>query len=614
MKRKSLLFGLLAVLSAVLIFTGCANPADGSDGAPGGTGGTGEKGADGPSYLSGPHTTAGIQDAIDSGVPVVFAGVVQSDSGVVTIPAGRNVKLVGDAAYSVITSKTATLIVTDSTAILPTSTGKIAKGAGDLTVVAPQSVLSASVASDVIPVTIYNSFEEIEGTPTTLALAGPVEIVSSGTSSGKTIKAGDLSTVTGQLYVVGELTVSADLTITPLYVTGKAKFDTTSQTGIKSVTAGSVESSVAITGASNADITVTGELKTTAAVTLAGTGKLDAGSLNLAGNLTTATGAVTVKGASVLGGNVSRTSGVYSFGGDVTIADGKSITLTSTDTVTLAKGAAIKVDSDTVLSAPNGDVVITPVTGAVLTAASKKIAVGTAGIAFKGTLAVSGELEANAKDITVTSVTGILAINADGKVTTKGAATAGAIILGDATNGVTLTGAGSWTATGSTVTLTQTGADAATIGKTGSAAATLTASGTAPAINVLVGSTGANVLTIGGGTEIALAGTSSKVGSIVLTNSSDKQGDILFAGVGAKISTGNTATAIVGNVAGGIVANSGTVGSELEVYSSATSGSSLKLGSIVPVSGALFGGTNNKITGPTGTDDTTISSELTVTS
>jgi hypothetical protein len=32
MKRKSLLFGLLAVLAAVFIFTGCANPSDGSDG------------------------------------------------------------------------------------------------------------------------------------------------------------------------------------------------------------------------------------------------------------------------------------------------------------------------------------------------------------------------------------------------------------------------------------------------------------------------------------------------------------------------------------------------------------------------------------------------------
>jgi hypothetical protein len=55
MKRKSLLFGLLAVLAAVFIFIGCANP---SDGATGLNGGNGQNGFDGVTW-SGTTLTAG---------------------------------------------------------------------------------------------------------------------------------------------------------------------------------------------------------------------------------------------------------------------------------------------------------------------------------------------------------------------------------------------------------------------------------------------------------------------------------------------------------------------------------------------------------------------------
>jgi hypothetical protein len=537
MKRKSLLFGLLAVLSAVLIFTGCANPADGSDGAPGaaGEGTPGVEGPAGPSYFSGPHTTAGIQDAIDSGAPVVFAGVTQNDAGTVIIPAGRNVKLVGTAAYT--TADGGALVVEALSSVTGSGTLVASNNSGSHVIV-PAGVSASANGSGVVA-RIQDGSEDIKP-DTVFAVKGPVTISGTATSTTNVLN----TELTGTLYVLGDVEVKAAIT-GKLNATGKATFNTAPQTALAGLIAGSVESSVAITGASNADITVTGELKTTAtaAVTLAGTGALDAGSLDLAGNLTTGTGAVTVKGASVLGGNVSRTSGAYSFGGDVTIANSKTITLTSTDKVTLKNGAAIKVGSDTVLSAPNGDVVITPVTGAVLTAteATKKIAVGTAGIAFTGTLAVSGELEANAKDITVTSEKGILAINAGGKVTTKGAVDAGAIILGGSTNGVTLTGAGSWTAGGSTVYLTQTDTDKATIYKTGTAAATLNAvAGGTPTITVLAGSVAANVLTLGPGVTIDVKGTNAaKVGAVVLTGDS-KVGTLKLVDATSKVITGNT--------------------------------------------------------------------------
>ncbi|MDR0639289.1 MAG: hypothetical protein LBG27_10405 [Spirochaetaceae bacterium] len=611
MKKFFLSVTVLLIVSLFLI--GCG----GEDGVLGPTG------SDAPIYLSGEQTFEGINHALASGAPVVFAGVVQSNNGTVIIPAGKGVTLVGDPAYSAGSGISATLIVSDGASISSASTGKIAKGNGTaLAVVAPESVLSVRVTpgAGLTTYPVYNSVEDVAtagGGGTTVAVTGPVSVVGTGTSAGKTITAADLTSVTALFYVVGDLTVSADLTTTPLYVTGKTTF-TAAQTALKALTAGSVESSAAITGTSNADITVTGELKTTGTtsnVALTGSGALTAGSLNLSGNLTTVTGTVTVKGASVLGGDITRgTSGAYHFGGDVTIADGKKIALTSTDTLTLAGGASIKAGANTVLSASGGDVAITPATGAVLTAAaaSKKIGVSTAGIAFTGTLVVSGELEATAKPITVTTGTGILAVAPGGKITTTGATDAGAILLGGAANSVTLTGAGSWTAGGSRVNLTQTAANAVSITKTGSAAATFTASGT-PTITVLGGDGSANVLTLGGGTEIALGGNGTKVGAISVVNN-DTASKILFAAAGAKISTGlAAATTKVTTVAGGITANSGTVGSKLEVFSTGASGSSLKLGSIIPASDANFDGTDNVLTGPSATAATSIDGALTVT-
>jgi hypothetical protein len=434
MKRKSLLFGLLAVLSAVLIFTGCANPADGSDGAPGaaGVGTPGVEGPKGPIVLSAEQTPEGIQYAIDSGAPVVFAGVVQSENGVVTIPAGTTVTLVGNQAYSVKGSKTATLIVTDSAVISSASTGKIAKGSGTgLTVVAPQSVLSASVASDVTPVTIYNSFEEIEGTPTTVALVGPVTI-SDEDSGGKNINVDDAEGVTTLLYVVGDLSVSEDLTLTPLHVTGKVTF-TEEQTALKSVIAGSVESSEDITGASGADITVTGELKTTgtAEVKLAGAGKLTAGSLDLAGNLTAGTdttAAVTVTGKAEIDGIVTNgaAASVFVFNGPTTIdtftSGNAGTVIAGTGSVTIAK-ALTDTSTKTVIIKNSGGVTLTVANTIAANLVATKATI-------KGTSTNGVTIESDATDITLDTGTSI-------DVTAEGAS----IVAGGTTNKVTITGA-----------------------------------------------------------------------------------------------------------------------------------------------------------------------------
>jgi hypothetical protein len=158
--------------------------------------------------------------------------------------------------------------------------------------------------------------------------------------------------------------------------------------------------------------------------------------------------------------------------------------------------------------------------------------VGTAGLEVtSGTLAVSSELVA-ASDITVAVTNAALVVNVSGKITTSGVVGSGAIILNNSTDGVTLTGVGTWTASGAAVRIAATGADAATIGASGATAATLTASGTAPTITVLAGSAAPNVLTVGADTTIALAGDGSAVGSIVLTGHATQFGKLSFANAG----------------------------------------------------------------------------------
>jgi hypothetical protein len=114
------------------------------------------------------------------------------------------------------------------------------------------------------------------------------------------------------------------------------------------------------------------------------------------------------------------------------------------------------------------------------------------------------------------------------------------------------------------------------------------------------------VLTIGGNTTIAL-------GSIVLTNNTDIA-KIIFATAGAKITAlADATTKATATIGGDIVANSGSVGGKLEVYSTAENGLGLKLGYIVLAANATFDGTDNVISGPNTSGATTISSETTVT-
>jgi hypothetical protein len=133
-----------------------------------------------------------------------------------------------------------------------------------------------------------------------------------------------------------------------------------------------------------------------------------------------------------------------------------------------------------------------------------------------------------------------------------------------------------------------------------------------PSITVAAGGN----LTLAANTAIALKGDGSAVGSIVLEKGS-APAKITFAAAGAKITTALTSgnTAVTAPIAGSITANGGSVGSGLEVQSTAANGNDLKLGAIVvPSADPTFDGTVNVISGPTtGTADTTINSTTTVT-
>ncbi|MDR1637992.1 MAG: hypothetical protein LBR93_11735, partial [Treponema sp.] len=92
MKRKSLLFGLLAVLSAVLIFTGCANPADGSNGSPGKPGDPGDPGG---IFIDGTVTAGDLENAfLDNNLVILQSGV---DSVEGLVPQGKILRMGGTA-------------------------------------------------------------------------------------------------------------------------------------------------------------------------------------------------------------------------------------------------------------------------------------------------------------------------------------------------------------------------------------------------------------------------------------------------------------------------------------------------------------------------------------
>jgi hypothetical protein len=351
MNKKFFFFGMVAVLGVSLSFLGCESAADGSNGAPG------------TIVLSGDATPEGIQYAVDSNAPVVFAGVVQSESGFVSIPAGRNVTLVGNGAYSVKSGKSAQLVLASSSSISAASTGKIAKGDGTLLIVAPEDVLTGTKIASDVPAESRVALQSggvIDTSGNDIAVTGNITVSSSATSAVNILNS-EL-TVNKNLYVIGSLKVSALLpAVVNILVVGDADVDTAPQTAaVKWNITGNLTASK--TPTVNGAISVKGTSSFTEAL-IAGAfnanGKAaftGAGSFSAAGSL---------DGGASFGGNVETSGGavVTVSGGAAEFAAGNTLKgYMSADSVTLA--GALNIVSGSL--ATGGQILLTNSTSIVL--------------------------------------------------------------------------------------------------------------------------------------------------------------------------------------------------------------------------------------------------------
>jgi hypothetical protein len=333
MLKRSLFFGSVALMAALLIVAGCEGPvgpagpagspgASGAPGAPGEDGddgaglpgGSGSTGPAGPAILSGTLSSAVIQWYVTGGpnnYTVEFAGVTQNDGGAVSIPAARFSKItfVGPAAYTV---NNGTLSFEAAPpASLFQSGGQIAVGGGG-TVATPGGVAVPGVATpanlqfagDVtgpdpsgttyiqgdftLPAAFDGTTVNVVGDVTVSTAVAPTALKVSGNLTAT-------AAITGDVDVEGDVTAGG--VIDGAVVAGGTVIFTAAQPNLDALKAASVTATgLAVSVAGNID--VAGPINA-AALTTSGGGDLTAGSL-------TATGAVTIDGA-LGGGSVTIT-------------------------------------------------------------------------------------------------------------------------------------------------------------------------------------------------------------------------------------------------------------------------------------------------------------------
>ena len=546
--KKSLIFWFAAATCAAWILVGCESPTNGDAGA---------AGAPGTIYLSGSQTTAGIQDAIDSGAPLVFAGVTQYDTGEVIVPAGRKVKLVGEAAFT--TNGSGTILLEDAGSIQ--GNGKIG---GSGTIIG-DAAISANVSGTLIAYAQIGTGGELTFPGGKAAVNGNVTIGAAGGTG--TITPATLGANT--LYVVGDLTVNAALTgAATLNVLGDATVGTADQTqDVVWNVKGTLTANKAPTTASGSvkantlDVSQAG-----AAISLLGT--VDVETLKTAGTVVITTDAATGLEADTVTGaatfatdakiasadfagavtfNGTATLGEVTFNNDVTTTSGSALMLSNDEAVTLAATKSIKVGTDIVLTAGAANVVLTPGGATTLTPAAKQLTLGAADLTLTSgaltvaagatltldkvlTVAAGAELVV-AGNVTVTASTGGLTL-------TAASATGGAKLscAGNVTAGATeITGV--WQAVGSGNVAITAVATGATI--TSSADTAVLTAGTGGTITQTAEAS--NALTIAAATTVALGGDGTEVGKIVLKGDANNPGKLIFGDAGS----GDVGTSLV---------------------------------------------------------------------
>jgi hypothetical protein len=386
-------------------------------------------------------------------------------------------------------------------------------------------------------------------------------------------------------------------------------------------------------------------LTTTGAVTFNNTGTAAfTGNVSLGGNLTVG-GNATIGGA--LAGPTS--AGAITFNGE-TASVGSYAAKATASADTFAGTAALTITTLTDITSASKVTFNGP-----LTAVTNAVSVGTSGLTIAGTgvvrlealptitnalsigntagVFIAGALVTGstntvtltdaifragdaASPISLTSASGsgielgegdALALNTGDTIVIVGT---GAIALGSAAE---ISGAGTWTAASGedeylAIAVTAEGAfigASLADGNTGAEAGTLTASTGTPAITVKASGT----LAIGPKTTVALGGTSSKVGSIVLTHSDSNPGKLVFGGTGAQITTSNNSGSALSAAAGVFEAYNGTSSDKVPVSAFGTEDYVTITGGNDSLDSIVFGAGDAYITGPknSGGSDATIS-------
>jgi hypothetical protein len=594
-KSIHVLTALLVVLA--MFFSACEGPVgpggkDGTDGS--GTDGTDGIGDPGSIYLSGPVTTAGIQAAVNSAAPLVFAGVTQSDPALITIPVDRKITLVGEPALTV-NAGGGVLLLEGDNAFLEDSTGTVAAGTSAVILNKGSAFTKGAAGAQVVPLTLASA---INGTlpggavvSSTVAISGDINVKTSGAAAGE-ISLSELSGKT--VYLWGTLTVTNGVTATAFRVDGDVAAASTITANITATGSVTATSTAAITGnvsaasfssAVTGSDAVSGTLTTTGNATFSGVDASTGGIITVGGNLI-ATGATTgfttgdaliVTGTSTFGGPVDFNAGNATFTGGVTFKAGEAITIATGNTLTptgadlTLPAGTTTVQSTSLLNIGSGALTLTEVTA--LDTAASAVVVATnvgqieallpkAGTAFSVRLATTGSLSANATvkkgtvldiPITVNLVVGSFTLTLEASNTSPAKLTgAGSLVAGNTSivpnagltavdGGGTTTiviGADSVTSTANTTVLTFGTNTAATVAASGNlvvtSAAINTFTGTG-AITLTQGATAAKITFVGGAAPAKLI-TGDTTGTL------GSGGNITATGAATFIATGSAVT------------------------------------------------------------------------
>jgi hypothetical protein len=582
MLKRSLLFGMTALLAVSFIFLGCKG---------GDAGANGSNGPAGTSYLSGSQSTEVIQYAIDAGGPLVLAGVTQLDTKTLIIPAGRGVKILG----TFTTAATGSVLVIADASSVNLTDGNIVAGSSNPVIIAPQAILTEKVSGTTNVIPIQTGAEAIDLSETTVAVKGNITISTDATSS-TNIKN---DTAGKTLYIIGNLTVNGPISTTAINVLGNvtqaaAALITSTVNVSGDFTSAVTGGTAAVTGALSVDgnASFTGEAAKIEALTVGG---------NLtAGVLAADNGGVVVKGTtSITSLTPHASSGSFTFSktatigtlvstgvtaltiagvGDVTITTpgtfGTAAALTKTGTGKLTLTDAVTVGTTSLEIAGTGPVVL----AAAPVITNHLVITNTAGVNIPSFIGVSNQtINAIEGKVTFGTATDYITVTKGIITCEAGVATiydatnkllnlatsaslrlaegTGALVIGGAAkivaNKTTIGGASSWDVSASggnagsaanpgglTITSSANGASIAlTAGSATRTAAVLVAGGTAPTITQSIGAS--NALTVGDGITINLAGSATEaVGKIVLVSGTDPGKLVLSGTTGSKILLG----------------------------------------------------------------------------